>query len=103
MRVGIHNNINLMLLRKGLHRLSAMVVRVNLNEIQLKDLNNDCLLLATKFVRTLKAYNGKVLRLQDKDILMKIAKRSRATKNQELKDIYAELKEEIKKSLYESM
>lgn len=80
-----------------------MAVKVNLNDIQLKDLNNECLLLATKFARTQKAYNGKVLRLQDKKVLTNISKMARSTRNQELKNIYATLKEEIKKSLHGSM
>jgi len=76
---------------------------IPLREIQLAQLNNECLKLVVKFVRVLKAHNGVSLRMQDADILLQISARSHRTRNAELKAIYAELKVEILKSVQQSM
>jgi len=76
---------------------------IRLRDIQLSQLNNECLKLVAKFVRALKTHNGVTLRMQDENILLEISKQSHRTKNLELKELYAELKEEILKSVQQSM
>lgn len=78
-------------------------VTVLLRDIQLSQLNPECLKLVAKFVRHLKAHKGVSLRMQDADILLQISTQSHRTKNPELKALYAELKQEIQKSLHQSM
>jgi len=75
---------------------------IPLRDIQLSQLNNECLKLVAKFVRVLKTYNGVTLRTQDENILLEISKQSHRTKNFELKELYAELKEDILKSVQQS-
>jgi len=43
---------------------------IPLRDIQLSQLNNECLKLVAKFVRVLKTYNGVTLRTQDENILL---------------------------------
>jgi len=54
---------------------------IPLREIQLAQLNNECLKLVVKFVRVLKAHKGVSLRMQDADILLQISARSHRTRN----------------------
>jgi len=54
---------------------------IPLREIQLAQLNNECLKLVVKFVRVLKAHNGVSLRMQDADILLQISARSHRTRS----------------------
>jgi hypothetical protein len=78
-------------------------VTILLRDIQLSQLNPECLKLVAKFVRQLKAHKGLSLRMQDADILLQISTQSHRTKNAELKALYVELKQEIQKSLHHSM
>jgi len=80
-----------------------MAVKIRLKDLQLGQLNTECLLLVSRFVRVLKQHNGTQLRMQDDDILNYIADYARRTRNKELKAIYTELKEEITKSVYQSI
>ena len=78
-------------------------VTIRLGDIQLSQLNNECLKLVVRFVRALKAHNGVALRMQDENILLEISEHSHRTRNKELKELYAELKKELLKSVQESM
>ncbi len=75
---------------------------IPLKDVQLSQLNGECLRLVARFVRVLKAKRGETLVMQDADILMKISERARKTNNKELKGIYAELKIAMVKSVYET-
>lgn len=80
-----------------------MSIKIRLKDLQVSQLNNECLLLVGRFVRELKAYKDVSLSVQDRDILMQISNQARRTRNTELKAIYKELKSEIIKSVYDSM
>ncbi len=72
-----------------------MSIKINLKDIQLSQLNPECVLLINRFIRALKAHDGTVLKIQEKDILMQISEQARRTDNDELAVMYKELKEKI--------
>ncbi len=78
-------------------------VTIQLRDIQLSQLNNECLKLVAQFVRALKARKGISLRMQDPDILLQISEYSHRTRSTKLKTMYADLKAEILKSIQQSM
>jgi len=78
-------------------------LKIRLKDIHPSQLNNDCLRLVMKFSRTLKAKQGVMLKIQDKDILIKISDYAKSSGDDELKVIYQELKEHVKKSVYNSI
>jgi len=78
-------------------------VTIQLRDIQLSQLNTQCLLLVAKFVRRLKARKGVYLRMQDDDILLQISERANRTRDTELKALYADLKKEILNSVHQSL
>jgi ribosomal silencing factor RsfS len=78
-------------------------VIIQLRDVQLSQLNTECLRLVAKFVRQLKAHKGVSLRMQDSDILVQISTQAHRTKNKQLKALYVDLKQEILKSLHHSM
>ena len=79
------------------------MVTLQLKDIQLTQLNNECLKLVAKFSRALKALEGVSLRMQDADILVQISEHAHRTKSKELKALYAGLKVELQKSVHKSM
>ena len=80
-----------------------MSIKIRLKDLQLSQLNNECLTLVGRFARELKAHKGLGLSVQDKDILVQISQHSKRTSNRKLKAIYKQLKSEIINSVYESM
>jgi hypothetical protein len=78
-------------------------ITIQLRDIQLSQLNTQCLLLVAKFVRRLKARKGVSLRMQDDDILLQISERANHTRDTELKALYADLKKEILNSVHQSL
>jgi len=78
-------------------------MRISLRDIQLSQLNNKSLRLVSKYARLLRALEGKQLKLQDKDILVKISKSARETDNNVLTSLYRDLKEEVRIGVYESI
>ena len=78
-------------------------ITISLKDIQLSQLNGECLRLVAKFARELKTYRGEVLVMQDADILVKISERARRTRNKDLKRTYAELKDAMVKSVHETI
>lgn len=78
-------------------------IAISINDVQLSQLNSECLLLVAKFARELKAYSGQTLLMQEADVLVKISNRARRTRNKELKKIYAELKDAMLKSIHETI
>ncbi len=78
-------------------------VTIQLKDIQLAQLNNDCLKQVVKFLRALKAHNGVSLRMQDADILLQISDQSHRTRNKELKGLYADLKSKILESMRQTL
>ena len=80
-----------------------MSVKIRLKDLDLGQLNNECLLKVSRFVRELRAETGIKLRMQDKDILKQISNHCREIDNPHLQEIYAELKQEILKSVYSKM
>ena len=78
-------------------------VTIRLEDIQLSQLNNQCLKQVSTFVRALKAHSGVALRMQDSDILVQISDQSYKTRNKDLKRLYADLKTEITKSMRKTL
>lgn len=78
-------------------------MKVQLRDVQLGQLNTESLLLVSRFSRVLKQHNGKHLSMQGPNLLNTLAVHARKTRNEELKEIYAELKAEILCSVYDSI
>lgn len=76
---------------------------IQLKDIEVSQLNNACLTLIAKFVRVLKVTEGVSLRMQDTKVLLQISDYAYRSDNGELKEIYAELKSEMVKSIHHSM
>jgi len=72
---------------------------IDISEIKIQDLNPQCLLLASKFSRVLKAKHGTILRLQDDRALSLVAAYARATEDAELKILSARIEREVQKHL----
>lgn len=78
-------------------------MKIRLRDIQLNQLNNLSLTLVAKYARMLRSVEGKQLKLHDKDILVKISDSARQTDNEELINLYKELKEQVRIGVFNSM
>lgn len=78
-------------------------VTIRLRDIELTDLNNESLRLVAVYARKLKSKNGKSLKLQDKDILVQISNLTRKIKDPELSALYVKIKEQVLKSVHQSI
>lgn len=75
------------------------IMRISLDDIQVGDLNNVCVMLISKFARVLREHNGEVLRLRDKHVVREVAKHATQTENPELVILFMKLKVEMKNHL----
>ena len=78
-------------------------MKIRLRDVQIKQLNSKSLTLVAKYVRMLKAKEGEVLKLSDKNILVEISKSARATEDDALKALYQDLKSEIRIAVFKSI
>ena len=69
--------------------------KIQLKSIKLEALNSECLLAANRCVRYIKQRHTKVLRLQDKDVLMEISRTVRDADDPELSEIYNDMKSKM--------
>lgn len=76
---------------------------IRLRDIELTQLNNESLRLVAAYVRLLKAKSGHSLKMQDKDILVQISNYTRKSKDDQLSELYARLKQEVLESVHESI
>lgn len=79
-----------------------MKVDVKVQEVKLGQLNTECVMLTSKFARVLKDHNGKQLKMQHPSVLSTIERYAIGTRNEELKEIFSELKAGIIVSMYKS-
>lgn len=79
-----------------------MKVDIRVRDIQLGQLNTECLLLTSKFARALKHHNGRQLKMQHPYVLRIISDYARKTRNEELKEIYSELRAGVIMSMYDA-
>ena len=78
-------------------------MKIRLRDIKLSQLNNKSLTLVSKYARLLKAKEGVHLKLQEPDILIKISDSARATDDDNLINLYKEIKKEVRVGVYESL
>jgi len=78
-------------------------MKIRLRDIQLNQLNNKSLTLVAKYARLLRSVDGTQLKLHDKDILVRISESARKTENEELIDLYKDLKEQVRIGVFESL
>jgi len=78
-------------------------MKINLRDIRLSQLNNKCTMLLVKYVRLLRLEEGTQLKLQDKDILVKVSKSARLTNNADLIKLYKDFKEQVRFSVFKSL
>lgn len=78
-------------------------MKIHLRDIQLSQLNNKSLTLVAKYARVLRVKEGITLKLQDKDILMRVSQTARSTENEELQSLYKELKAQVRICVFDSM
>lgn len=74
-------------------------MKIKLSEIKLTQLNNNCIMLISKFSRVLKGHDGTVLRLNDEGVVRDVFAIAAQTSNPELKQLVARLTREIKNHL----
>lgn len=80
-----------------------MSIKVRLKDIQLNQLDHECLRLVSRFAMAARSHDGTVLRVQDKDILVNISAYARAVNNPAISDCYAKLKDELLRCVYTDM
>lgn len=74
-------------------------IKVNLADIKIQDVGTDCVLLVTKFSRLLKLKHGVILKVQDKQVLSKVAAYANSSNSAQLKIIYDRIQGEITQHL----
>lgn len=72
-----------------------VVEKIQLKDIKLEQLNADCLLAVNRCVRYIKQNHGHSLKLQEKDVLMKLSRLVRKIDDEELDVIYKDLKKKM--------
>lgn len=78
-------------------------ITIRLRDIELSQLNNESLRLIAAYVRRAKIKNAKVMKMQDKDILIQISNYTRSINDTELDELYVQIKRGIMESLHHSM
>jgi len=71
-------------------------MKVKHSDIKVTQLNNNCIMLISKFSRVLKAHDGTILRLSDTKVIKNLFLISKRTSNPELVQLASRLKHEIK-------
>jgi len=74
-------------------------MRIKLNDVEVADLNNVCIMIISKFARVLREHNGSVIELRDKYVVRQIARHAAMAENPQLEALYMRLKVEIKNHL----
>ena len=70
-------------------------LKVNLTDIKIQDVSTTCIMLTSKFSRILKAEHGVVIKLQDPQVLNKVAAYAADSNSEPLKKIAAQIEVEI--------
>lgn len=78
-------------------------MKVRLRDIRLNQLSNRSLTLVAKFARMLRAKEGKQIKLNDENILLKISENVRQTDDHDLNKLYQEIKAEVKIGVFASL
>lgn len=74
--------------------------KINLTEIRIQDVGATCIMLVSKFSRVIKAKHGVTIQLRDPNVLNKVASYARASKSAELKTIYQQIEDEIRRYVF---
>ena len=69
--------------------------KIQLSSINLESLNAECLLAANRCVRYIKQRHTKILRFQDKDVLLEISKNVKDADDPKLDEIYQDMKDKM--------
>lgn len=78
-------------------------MKISLQDITVGDLNSTGILILSKFVRELHEHNGDVIKLQDPEVLLKVANRAATVDNSQLRILYERLKLELRNQLNSSV
>jgi hypothetical protein len=70
-------------------------LKVNLNDIKIQEVSTTCIMLTSKFSRILKAKHGVVIKLQDPQILNKVAAYAADSNVAQLKIVAEQIEAEI--------
>ncbi|MFT6407226.1 MAG: hypothetical protein ACJAQ6_000637 [Arenicella sp.] len=73
-----------------------MTARIDISEIQLKQLDTSSIALISKFAISLQKHNGKFISLRDECALKKVVYEAKKTDSAELREIYVRLKSALK-------
>ena len=73
-----------------------MTSKISIHDVRMEWLNSRCLVQISKYAKTLHDHNQTVMNLRDEDILQQVTDHARNTQNLLLKEIYIDLKKEIK-------
>jgi len=74
-------------------------MKISLLDIEVRDLNNVSIMLISKFARALHEHDGTVLKLNDPNVLLQVAKYVNTTDSPQLRILYQRLKLELRNQL----
>lgn len=74
-------------------------MKISLLDIEVSDLNNVSIMLISKFARTLHEHDGTVLKLNDPNVLLQVAKYANTVNSPQLRILYQRLKLELRNQL----
>jgi hypothetical protein len=80
-------------------RVMVVVSKIDISEIQLKQLDAASIALIAKFAYVLKKHNGEVISLRNEHALRIVVYQAKMTDSAELKEIYARIKFALKARL----
>ncbi len=78
-------------------------MKIGLQDIEVGDLNNVCIMIISKFARSLHEHDGTVLKMSDPDVLLKIARYANTVDNAQLRILYQRLRLELKHQLNDAV
>lgn len=76
-----------------------MASKIDISEIQLKQLDNSSLVWITKFAHTLKKHNGTIIYLRGDNVLKQVVNEAKKAHSNELNSIYQQLKSAMRSHL----
>ncbi len=74
-------------------------MKIRLQDVEVADLNNVCIMIISKFARILREHNGTVIELRHKHVVREVSRHASMAKNPQLETLYLRLKVEIKNHL----
>jgi len=78
-------------------------MKISLQDIEVGDLNNVSIMVISKFARALHEHDGTALKMNDPNVLLKIARYANSVDNAQLSILYQRLRLELKHQLNDAI